>query len=110
MRARARARTQLGLTLSPRCAGVVGQTPVLKPGATFEYFSSTVLGSPSGVMQGTLQTVVLPDSIAASGFDTGAGAARAGLELVAEHGGGADDVAELFDAEVVETRLMGPRR
>ena len=34
-------------------AGVVGQTPVLRPGATFEYTSGCPLNSPSGMMQGT---------------------------------------------------------
>jgi ApaG protein len=34
-------------------AGVVGQTPVLRPGARFEYTSGCPLNSPSGMMQGT---------------------------------------------------------
>lgn len=32
--------------------GVVGKTPVLKPGDTFEYDSGAPLSAPSGVMQG----------------------------------------------------------
>lgn len=34
-------------------AGVVGQTPVLRPGGRFEYASGCPLNSPSGMMQGT---------------------------------------------------------
>jgi ApaG protein len=34
-------------------AGVVGQTPVLRPGGRFEYTSGCPLNSPSGMMQGT---------------------------------------------------------
>ena len=33
--------------------GVVGQQPVLRPGASFEYTSGCPLGTPSGLMQGT---------------------------------------------------------
>jgi ApaG protein len=32
--------------------GVVGQTPILKPGETFEYTSGAPLSAPSGMMQG----------------------------------------------------------
>jgi ApaG protein len=34
-------------------AGVVGQTPVLRPGGRFEYASGCPLNAPSGMMQGT---------------------------------------------------------
>lgn len=34
-------------------AGVVGQTPVLRPGTRFEYASGCPLNAPSGMMQGT---------------------------------------------------------
>jgi len=33
--------------------GVVGQTPVLRPGARFEYTSGAPLAAPSGLMQGS---------------------------------------------------------
>ena len=33
--------------------GVVGRTPVLEPGCTFEYYSSTDLPTPAGVMSGS---------------------------------------------------------
>ncbi len=36
-----------------RGAGVVGEQPVLKPGASFEYTSGVPLTTPSGFMQGT---------------------------------------------------------
>ena len=36
-----------------RGEGVVGQQPVLRPGASFEYTSGCPLGTPSGLMQGT---------------------------------------------------------
>ena len=36
-----------------RGAGVVGETPVLKPGASFEYTSGVPLPTPSGFMTGT---------------------------------------------------------
>lgn len=36
-----------------RGAGVVGEEPVLKPGATFEYTSGVPLPTPSGFMTGT---------------------------------------------------------
>ena len=37
--------------------GVVGQTPVLRPGESFEYSSGTPLSTPSGIMSGTYQMV-----------------------------------------------------
>lgn len=36
-----------------RGAGVVGEQPVLKPGAVFEYTSGTPLSTPSGIMAGS---------------------------------------------------------
>jgi ApaG protein len=36
-----------------RGAGVVGETPVLKPGESFEYTSGVPLPTPSGFMAGT---------------------------------------------------------
>lgn len=41
-----------GLTQEVRGAGVVGQQPVLEPGASFRYTSGCPLGAPSGVMVG----------------------------------------------------------
>jgi ApaG protein len=38
-----------------RGAGVVGQQPVLEPGAAFEYRSWTPLATPSGIMNGLYQ-------------------------------------------------------
>jgi ApaG protein len=38
--------------------GVVGQTPVITPGKTFEYTSGTPLETPSGFMQGAYHMVV----------------------------------------------------
>lgn len=35
--------------------GVVGEQPVLRPGASFEYTSGTPLPTPSGIMVGTYQ-------------------------------------------------------
>jgi ApaG protein len=40
-----------------RGAGVVGQTPVLKPGEAFEYTSGVPLPTPSGFMMGTYHMV-----------------------------------------------------
>jgi ApaG protein len=37
--------------------GVVGQTPLLRPGEMFEYTSGTPLSTPSGFMGGTYQMV-----------------------------------------------------
>ena len=37
--------------------GVVGKTPKLRPGETFEYTSGTPLWTPSGIMAGTYQMV-----------------------------------------------------
>jgi ApaG protein len=38
-----------------RGAGVVGEQPVLRPGASYEYTSGTPLPTPSGIMTGTYQ-------------------------------------------------------
>jgi len=35
--------------------GVIGEQPVLDPGASFEYTSGTPLNTPSGIMSGTYQ-------------------------------------------------------
>jgi len=48
-----------------RGAGVVGETPVLEPGASFEYTSGVPLQTPSGFMTGTYGMV----SAAGEGFD-----------------------------------------
>ena len=37
--------------------GVVGKTPLLRPGEMFEYTSGTPLSTPSGIMGGTYQMV-----------------------------------------------------
>jgi len=37
--------------------GVVGKTPMLRPGEVFEYTSGTPLATPSGIMGGTYQMV-----------------------------------------------------
>jgi ApaG protein len=44
-----------GFVQEVRGAGVVGETPVLEPGETFEYTSGTPLTTPSGIMVGTYQ-------------------------------------------------------
>lgn len=41
-----------GFVQEVRGPGVVGETPTLKPGATFEYSSGTTLPTPSGIMSG----------------------------------------------------------
>jgi ApaG protein len=48
-----------------RGAGVVGETPVLEPGESFEYTSGVPLPTPSGFMAGTYGMV----SAAGQGFD-----------------------------------------
>jgi ApaG protein len=40
-----------------RGPGVVGQTPTLAPGETFEYTSGSTIATPFGVMEGTYQMV-----------------------------------------------------
>jgi ApaG protein len=44
-----------GRTEEVRGRGVVGQTPVMVPGASFSYTSSCPLTTPSGIMIGTYQ-------------------------------------------------------
>lgn len=44
-----------GLTQEVRGPGVVGEQPVLAPGATFEYTSGAPLGTPSGIMVGAYE-------------------------------------------------------
>ncbi len=44
-----------GRTEEVRGPGVVGKTPVLKPGESFRYTSGCPLGTPSGIMVGTYQ-------------------------------------------------------
>jgi ApaG protein len=44
-----------GRTEEVRGRGVVGQTPVVVPGASFSYTSSCPLTTPSGIMMGTYQ-------------------------------------------------------
>ena len=41
--------------------GVVGETPVLKPGESFEYTSGCPLPTPSGIMVGTYQMTTVGD-------------------------------------------------
>jgi len=47
----------LGRKQDVKGAGVIGQTPRLKPGEVFEYTSGTPLSTPSGFMGGTYQMV-----------------------------------------------------
>lgn len=44
-----------GRTQEVKGAGVVGKTPVLRPGESFEYSSGTPLSTSSGIMRGTYQ-------------------------------------------------------
>jgi ApaG protein len=44
-----------GRTEEVRGPGVVGQTPVIQPGASFSYTSGCPLGTPSGIMVGSYQ-------------------------------------------------------
>ena len=44
-----------GHTEEVRGPGVVGQTPVIVPGASFRYTSGCPLGTPSGIMVGSYQ-------------------------------------------------------
>ena len=46
-------RSSMGRMQEVRGAGVVGEQPVLKPGAAYEYASGTPLATPSGIMVGT---------------------------------------------------------
>ena len=45
----------LGRIQEVRGPGVVGEQPVLEPGASFEYTSGTPLSTPSGIMAGTYE-------------------------------------------------------
>jgi ApaG protein len=45
----------LGNVQEVRGDGVIGEQPVLDPGASFEYTSGTPLNTPSGIMAGTYQ-------------------------------------------------------
>lgn len=47
----------LGRVQEVRGPGVVGQQPVLEPGAEFEYTSGCPLTTPSGIMEGSYQMV-----------------------------------------------------
>ena len=47
----------LGRLQEVKGPGVVGKTPLLRPGDTFEYTSGTPLSTPSGIMAGTYQMV-----------------------------------------------------
>ena len=47
----------LGRVQEVRGPGVVGKTPLLRPGEMFEYNSGTSLSTPSGFMGGTYQMV-----------------------------------------------------
>jgi len=47
----------LGRTQEVKGPGVVGETPMLRPGDAFEYTSGTPLSTPSGIMGGTYQMV-----------------------------------------------------
>jgi ApaG protein len=47
----------LGRQEEVKGAGVVGETPLLRPGDVFEYTSGTPLRTPSGFMGGTYQMV-----------------------------------------------------
>ena len=49
----------IGQTQEVRGAGVVGEEPVLEPGASFEYTSGVPLPTPSGFMAGTYGMVTL---------------------------------------------------
>jgi len=47
----------LGRVQEVKGPGVVGKTPLLRPGEVFEYTSGTPLSTPSGIMGGTYQMV-----------------------------------------------------
>ena len=47
----------LGRLQEVKGPGVVGKTPMLRPGEMFEYTSGTPLSTPSGIMSGTYQMV-----------------------------------------------------
>lgn len=61
--------------------GVVGCTPVLSPGETFEYYSSTDLPTPAGVMSGSFgMTVVGVGGENGGGGSGGSGSSSGGSE------------------------------
>ena len=47
----------LGRLQEVKGPGVIGKTPMLRPGETFEYTSGTPLSTSSGIMSGTYQMV-----------------------------------------------------
>jgi len=47
----------LGRSQEVRGPGVIGKTPMLRPGEVFEYTSGTPLSTSSGIMSGTYQMV-----------------------------------------------------
>ncbi len=47
----------LGRLQEVKGPGVIGKTPLLRPGEMFEYTSGTPLSTPSGIMGGTYQMV-----------------------------------------------------
>ncbi len=47
----------LGRVQEVKGPGVVGKTPMLRPGDSFKYTSGTPLSTPSGIMSGTYQMV-----------------------------------------------------
>jgi ApaG protein len=47
----------LGRKQEVKGPGVIGKTPMLRPGDVFEYTSGTPLSTPSGIMSGTYQMV-----------------------------------------------------
>lgn len=49
---------QAGRSHEVRGPGVVGKTPVLKPGETFQYTSGVPLATPSGIMVGEYEMVL----------------------------------------------------
>lgn len=58
--------------------GVVGCTPVLSPGETFEYYSSTDLPTPAGVMSGSFGMTVVGVGSGSSGSGGGGSSSSGG--------------------------------
>ena len=50
-------RTARGLELTPEGEGVVGEQPLIEPGASFDYVSGCPLATPTGAMQGSYRMV-----------------------------------------------------
>lgn len=44
-------------------AGVVGQTPILSPGDSFQYYSSSEIDIPPGRMHGSFQMITTPSML-----------------------------------------------